>query len=181
MAEIQIIDERQEDFQAIRQVIFLAGGGDPNEAAEDRAADLVELLRERDKALVSLVAVSSHEVVGHIMFSPVTVETAPKDLFAVGLAPLMVTPEFQRQGVGSMLVREGLYRCRKAGYDMVAILGHRSYYPRFGFVQASDFGLRKQHADAIDVNFMVLGLKDGILDEVSGAIQFAPEFEETGC
>ncbi len=80
-----------------------------------------------------------------------------------------------------MLVREGLDRCKKAGYDMVAVLGHRSYIPRFGFAQASDYGLRKQYGDAIDVNFMVLGLKDGILDEVSGAIVFAPEFEETGC
>ena len=179
MAVIEIREECEEDFQEVRQVIVVAGGKNPGD--EDAAADLVELLRERNKALISLVAVSSNKVVGHIMFSPVTVAVAPKDLFAVALAPLMVRPEYQRQGIGSMLAREGLNECTKAGYDMVVVLGHSEYYPRFGFTQASDYGLGRDSRISADPNYMVLGLKNGVLDEVSGVVQFAPEFKETGC
>ena len=108
---IEIREEHREDFQEIRQVVVAAFGGNP----KDRAADLVELLRDRNKAPIALVAVSSNKVVGHIMFSPVTVTLAPKNFRGVGLAPLCVLPEFQRQGIGSMLAREGLKQCTKAG------------------------------------------------------------------
>ena len=96
---VEIREEHREDFQEIRQVIVAAGGGD----SDDSAADLVELLRDRNKVLVALVAVSSNKVVGHIMFSPVSTSLAPADFHAVALAPLMVLPEFQKQGIGSML------------------------------------------------------------------------------
>jgi len=172
---IEIRDERPEDLQGIRQVVVAAGGGNP----KDKAADLVELLRERDKALISLVAVSDETVVGHVMFSPATVAVAPKDVCAVALAPLMVLPEYQRQGIGSMLARKGLYECTKAGFDMAVVLGHPQYYPRFGFARASDYGLGNEYN--ADEAFMALELKDGVFETVRGTVQFAPEFREAGC
>ncbi len=172
---IEVREEREEDIQEIRQVIVAAGGGNP----EDAAADLVELLRKRNKAVISRVAVGGNQVVGHIMFSRVTVEVAPKDLLAVGLAPLMVKPDRQRQGIGTMLVRDGLSECTKAGVDMVVVLGHTEYYPRFGFAVASGYGLQNEYN--ADEHFMVLALKDGVFGKVSGMIQYAPEFGETGC
>jgi putative acetyltransferase len=139
----------------------------------------VELLRDRNKAPIALVAVSSNKVVGHIMFSPVTVTLAPKNFRGVGLAPLCVLPEFQRQGIGSMLAREGLKQCTKAGFDMAVVLGSRHYYPRFGFSRASDYGLGNEYNG--DENFMALELKDGVFDKVGGTVQYSPEFKETGC
>jgi len=172
---IEIRNERKEDEQGIRQVIVAAGGGNP----KDEAADLVELLRERKKALISLVVVRDKTVVAHIMFSQVTIDVAPKDLLAVALAPLMVLPECQRQGIGSMLVRSGLDECRKADYDMAVVLGHPEYYPRFGFARASNYSLGNEYG--AEEAFMALELKEGIFETVRGTVQFSPEFKESGC
>jgi len=78
-------------------------------------------------------------VVDHILFSRVTVANSPAAFSGVGLAPVAVLPEFQRQGIGSKLIRDGLERCRQAGYDAVVILGDPAYNSRFGFVRAADF------------------------------------------
>ena len=172
---IEIRKERRKDIHAIRQVVLAAGGGNPN----DPAADLVELLRDRDKTPISLVAISGDDVVGHIAFSPVTVAGAPEEFRAVALAPLMVLPEFQRVGIGSMLVRAGLARCTEAGYEIAVVLGSHHYYPRFGFSRASDHELGNEY-DA-DEHFMALELRTGAFDSINGTVRYAPEFKETGC
>ena len=76
--------------------------------------------------------------VGHILFSRVTIANASAAFNGVGLAPVAVLPKFQRQGIGSKLIRDGLERCRQAGYDAVVVLGDPAYYSRFGFVRAAD-------------------------------------------
>ena len=169
---IEIREEQAGEYQVIRQVIVAAFGGD-TEAA------LVELLRHRNRAPVALVAVSDNKIVGHIMFSPVTITLAPKAFRAVGLAPLSVLPEFQRQGIGSMLAREGLKKCAAAGFEMAVVLGSHHYYPRFGFSRASLYGLGNEYDT--DEHFMAIELKDGALDKVTGTVQYSSEFKECGC
>ena len=169
---IEIRAERRGEYQEIRQVIVAAFGGDIE-------ANVVELLRDRNRAPVALVAVSDNMIVGHIMFSPVTITPAPKTFRAVGLAPLSVLPEFQRQGIGSMLAREGLKKCAAAGFEMVVVLGSHHYYPRFGFSRASLYGLGNEY-DA-DEHFMAIELKHGALDKVSGTVRYSSEFKECGC
>ncbi len=169
---IEIQEEQQGEYQEIRQVIVAAFGGDAE-------ANIVELLRDRNKAPVALVAVSDNKIVGHIMFSPVTITPAPQAFRAVGLAPLSVLPEFQRQGIGSMLAREGLKKCAATGFEMAVVLGSHHYYSRFGFSRASLYGLGNEY-DA-DEHFMAMELKNGALDKVSGTVRYAPEFKECGC
>ncbi len=82
---------------------------------------------------ISLVAEVGGEVVGHIFFSPVKVESADSAHDAIALGPMAVLPEFQGRGVGSRLVREGLEECLKQDHEVVFVLGHPEYYPRFGF------------------------------------------------
>jgi len=166
---IEVRNQRPEDSAAIQGVHTKAFGG----SAE---AKLVRLISERKKAWISLVALSDNGVVGHILFSRVTIANAPETFNAVGLAPVAVLPEFQRQGIGSQLIREGLERCRQAGYDAVVLLGYPSYYSRFGFVRAANFGLQNEY-DAHD-EFMVLPLHDGALGGVSGMVKYLPEFRE---
>ena len=85
---------------------------------------------------LSLVAEKDRYVVGHILFSPVTIETAAGQVTAIGLAPMAVLPDQQRKGIGARLVQEGLAELRRLGHDAVVVVGH----PRFGFKRASQFG-----------------------------------------
>lgn len=165
---ISIRPEQREDYPAVRRVVEQAFE-QPNEA------DLVDALREKVASYISLVATSGNDVVGHIFFSPVTIETAEDTFTATGLAPLAVLPTYQNQGIGSLLVREGLAECRRLGNDIVVVLGHPNYYPRFGFAPASSKGLRSEY-DVRDEVFMVTELKTGALKGRSGLVKYHDEF-----
>jgi putative acetyltransferase len=107
------------------------------------------------------------------------VAEAPKHLLIVGLAPMSVLPEFQNRGIGSTLVRDGLEACKRKGCQVVVVLGHTKYYPRFGFVTAKDHGLDNEYS-AGD-SFMVMELEKGVLREIRGLVKYAPEFREAEC
>lgn len=164
--------ERPDDLAAIRAVNELAFGT----AAE---ADLVDALRARGQATLSFVAAEGHRVVGHILFSPVTIESGGESggdsVAALGLGPMVVLPARQRQGIGSALVRTGLEACRDAGHGCVVVLGHPEYYPRFGFTRASRHGVTWEHP-APDEAFMLVELRDGALGGRGGIVRYQPEF-----
>ncbi len=159
--------ERESDKAAIYKVNELAFGT----TAE---ADLVDALREQAEPIISLVAEDGGEVVGHIMFSPVSLST-DSELKVAGLAPMAVAPAHQRQGVGSALVRAGIERCREMGFRAVVVLGHREYYPRFGFLPASRFGLQCEY-DVPDDVFMAMELHPKALDMKSGVVKYHAVF-----
>src|SRR5262249_35127151 len=159
--------ETPHDYSAIRELNERAFGA----AVE---AKLVDMLRAAKKVVLSLVAVHQNRIIGHILFSPVTVTEAPENFRAVGLAPMSVLPQFQNRGIGSKLVREGLEACKREGYAVVVVLGHAKYYPRFGFLRAKDYGLDNEY-DAVD-SFMVLELQEGFLGTIRGLVKYAPEF-----
>lgn len=163
--------ETSEDAPAVRRVNELAFRR-PSEA------NLVDALRAAASPLISLVAVREGEVVGHILFSPVTIETGHvpsiEEGVFVGLAPMAVLPEYQNQGVGSQLVREGLQACRQMGAAAVVVLGHPEFYPRFGFIPASRYSLRCEYPVPDEV-FMALELRPGALS-TPGLVKYHPEF-----
>ena len=160
--------ETEADIAAIRQV---------NERAFGRPAEanLVAALRAGLKAIVSLVAEDAGRIIGHVLFSPITIEPENKTVSAVGLAPMAVLPEYQNRGVGSRLVEAGLDACREAGYDCVVVLGHANYYPRFGFIPASRYGIKSEY-DVPDEAFMLIELREGALKGISGTARYQPEF-----
>lgn len=137
-------------------------------------ADLVDALREEAQPIVSLVAESGGVIVGHILFSPVILSGFPH-LKIMGLAPMAVSPNRQRSGVGSMLVGAGLKKCRELDYDAVVVLGHPDYYPRFGFSPSTRFGIRSEY-DVPEEVFMVVELRSGFLNGVHGTIQYHSAF-----
>ena len=165
---ITVRAEKTEDSDAIRRVNELAFGR-PNEA------DLVDALRANASPCISLVAVVDEQVAGHIFFSPVTVETDNGGFAAMALAPMGVLPEYQNRGIGSRLVREGLKECQRLGHDVVVVLGHPEYYPRFGFAPASLKGLRSEY-DVPDEVFMVTELVPGALGGRRGLVKYHAEF-----
>ena len=99
-------------------------------------ARLVQLLRSRGKAVVSLVAEDDGAIVGHVLCSAVSIDPPDSRWNALGLAPIAVLPENQRKGIGRRLIQEGLKKCKQAGYDVVVVLGDPAYYARFGFRRA---------------------------------------------
>lgn len=159
--------ERPADAAAIREV---------NEAAFGASleADIVDKSRALSLPWISLVAEVAGEIVGHILFSPVTLGGHER-VRLVGLAPMAVLPARQRQGIGTRLVHEGLSQCRSEGYDAVVVLGHPGYYPRFGFTPASRFGITSEYAVPDEV-FMCLELRQDALRGVSGRVVYSEAF-----
>lgn len=166
---ISIRDERPGDIAAIHDVESQAFG-------RANEADLVDALRIAGKVILSLVATQNQQVVGHILFSPAVVEHEGEVFDVAALGPVAVLPQLQNQGIGSRLVREGLQRCLEMGHDVVFLVGHRAYYPRFGFVPAVSKGIRYSGEVPDDV-FMVVELRDGALAGKQGVMSFQPEFE----
>ncbi|MGB1252830.1 MAG: GNAT family N-acetyltransferase [Candidatus Promineifilaceae bacterium] len=139
-------------------------------------ANLVDALRTNGTALFSLVATQAERVVGHIMVSPVTIVDGDETWTAVAIAPVAVTPQLQKMGVGSQLVPAALDACRKAGHPLVFLLGHPSYYPRFGFVPAQPHGIKLPFEVSVAA-FMVIELQAGALQNKRGMLHYAPEFD----
>lgn len=159
--------EQPEDQEKIRNVYLQA-------FETDTEANLVDALRNTDVELISLLAEERGKVIGHILFSPVTMGDEVK---ITGLAPMAVLPDWQAKGVGTRLVNEGLNACNKAGYEAVVVLGHPGYYPRFGFTPAVNFGINSAYDVPAEV-FMVKELRDGILNGMTGTIKYHQIFNE---
>jgi len=138
-------------------------------------ADLVDALRAGADPLVSLVAEEAGDVVGHVLFSPVTLPEHP-ELRLMGLAPLAVVPARQRTGIGAALTRAGLERCREIGAGAVVVLGHPAYYPRFGFARADAIGIGCQFEAPAEA-WMLLELEPGYLRGAGGTARWHTAFD----
>ena len=162
--------EKYEDVNAISHVNNKAFG-------QKNEAELIDKLRTRGVLTISLVAIINKQVVGHIAFSPVTVESESSNWEAIALAPMAVLPEYQRQGIGSQLVRAGLDECQRLGHIIIVVLGHPDYYPRFGFVSAKEQGVDCQY-DVPQEAWMLLEIQEGALAGRKGTVRFQPEFQD---
>ena len=162
---IEIREERLEDIAAVREVNKRAFG-------QDQEANIVDALRSNGAALLSLVATLDGHVVGHIMYSPITVgDTAT----GAALAPMAVLPEHQREGIGGKLIEAGTRKLKEAGYPFIIVLGHANYYPRFGFKPAGGFGVKCEW-DVPDDVFMLLVLDQSKMQDVTGLAKYRHEF-----
>lgn len=166
---MRIRDEVEADFEAVQSLHLAAFEGD----GESR---LVIALRSRARPLVSLVVEQDDAVIGHILFSPVTLDAAPS-LQLMGLAPMAVLPEQQRRGVGAALIEAGLERCREIGVGALVVLGHPNYYPKFGFTPSASFGIKSDYDVPVEA-FMLLELQAGYLNGHSGTVRYHDAFNE---
>jgi putative acetyltransferase len=158
--------ETQNDIEAIEQVTVAAFAG---KTYSDRTEHLIiNRLRDAQALVLSLVAEINGRVVGHVAFSKVTVNGEDKGWY--GLGPISVLPEFQRQGIGSQLIKEGLSLIRAMGAQGCVVEGSPAYYNRFGFSHHSR--LQYQHAPAPEY-FMALPFYEEIPE---GYVEFHDAF-----
>ena len=165
-----IRDEAAGDAPAVRAVLDEAFGS-PLEAG------IVDALRADCSDRLSLVAEGDGGIVGHILFTPVEIDAAEGVLRGYGLAPMAVRPAWQRRGIGSALIAEGIRRLRDAGVPYVIVLGYPEYYPRFGFERASRHGVRCQWPGVADEAFMLLVLDPAVAPQLAGLARYRPEFD----
>jgi len=162
---IDIREETPDDFAAIREVNNRAFG-------QEQEANIVDALRSNGAALLSLVASLDGRVVGHIMYSPISVAD---QISGAALGPMAVHPEYQNMGIGSRLVEAGNRKIKEAGYPFIIVLGHANFYPRFGFQPASARRITCEWEVPDDV-FMLLVLDDARMRAVSGLARYRHEF-----
>ncbi len=162
MEPFEIFLESPEHIAGIYQV---------EEAAFERTdeATAVDKIRASGGMTASLVAVHCGQVIGHICFSPMRLD--PPGPASVGLAPLAVLPAWQKQGVGTALMHAGIEHCRKAGFEVMFVLGHKEYYPRVGFTPAHRFNVNSGYGFNGD-EFMLLELHPGALAGYRGTAYY---------
>jgi putative acetyltransferase len=166
---IVIRREQPGDEESVR-LVNLRAFGQPAEA------QIVDALRKTCPEEVAFVAEDNGRIVGHILFTPASIDAQEGEIRGMGLAPMAVLPEYQRQGIGSLLVQAGLAEMRRTRRPFVIVLGHPGYYPRFGFTPASGHGIVCQYPNVPDEAFMILALDEAALQGVAGVARYRPEF-----
>lgn len=168
---IEIREERRADYQAIRDVNNQAFN-------QPQEGTIIEKIRESGVEILSLVAIIDNKIVGHIFFSPVRMEEQATLKDGMGLAPMAVLPDYQQQGIGSKLIKEGIQRLKLKSVPYIIVLGHKDYYPKFGFETASKYGLKCQWDGVPDEAFMVMILDDKMKPKIHGVAKYRDEFDE---
>jgi putative acetyltransferase len=168
---ILVRQEKEKDYGGIYEVNKLAFG-------QENESRLVERIRKGDSFIpeLSLVAEVGGRVVGHILFSEIKI-SGSLIFETLMLAPIAVTPELQRQGIGTELMKRGMKLASELGYDSIIVVGHKEYYPRFGFKKASSWNI-KFPFEVPDEAFMAIELVGGALEGKSGTIIYPDEFKE---
>lgn len=170
---IRVRTETLEDNSSIYRVNEEAFGGNAE-------AKLIERIRRSGTFIpqLSLVAEDGPEIVGHLLLSKAEVvnHELQRSWQVIVLAPLAVKPGFQKKGMGSLLMQEGLQRCRKLGYGSVFLIGHPEYYPKFGFKPARAFGIELTQYEVPDEVFMVCELERDALNGIQGELVYPEVF-----
>ena len=169
---ITIREEIADDIDAIYAV--------EQEAFEhDDEADLVNRLRAQNAIWLSHVVVRDDKIVGHALYSLVTVTDGDTIHQFPALGPIAVAKAHQKQGIGGQLINAGLQAARNANYGLMFLVGHPSYYPRFGFQPAQPLGFKSDYVEenGPHEHFMVAVLDQNLLDTVRGHVRYHPAFE----
>ena len=176
--DLSIREGKSKDFPFIRSLTEQAFLNVPESDHTEHL--LVERLRQSEAYIpeLSLVAeTNTGKIVGHILLSKVGIVSEKGTTTVLSVAPLSVLPEFQRQGIGGMLLREAHRRAALLGYKAVLLLGHKDYYPRFGYRKASSYGIRFPF-NAPDECCMAIELEPDGLKEIHGWVRYPNAFFE---
>lgn len=171
---MMIRTETISDQSSVYQLNYTAFGNREDESK------LVERSRSSDGFIpeLSIVAEVEGEIAGHVLFSKASVIDNNVHHEVIVLGPIAVSPDRQKQGIGAQLIREGFKRCKELGYGLVLLIGHPSYYLKFGFKPARPFGIELKQFEVPDEVFMVCELKEGVLNKTKGELRYPQAFLE---
>ncbi len=174
---IIIRQEKETDYKAVFHTIKMAFT--QLKFSDHKEHFLVERLRKSYAFVpeLSLVAEYKDEIIGHILLTKVTINNNGKRNNSLALAPVSVLPEFQRQGIGRMLIKNAHRIAEQMKYQSIVLLGHPEYYPKFGYVQADHFGIEIPYKVPKE-NCMVIELTKNGLKNVRGIVEYPKEFNE---
>jgi putative acetyltransferase len=161
---IEIRPEESADIEAIRDVNRRAFG-------QDQEGNIIDALRANGGVLLSLVAASQGQIVGHLLYSPARVG----DVSGAALGPMSVVPECQRHGIGTKLVQAGNEQLARSGCPLIIVVGHSEFYSRFGFKPARRYGITCEW-DVPDDVFLALPLDPARMPRAIGTAVYRPEF-----
>ncbi|KQL39260.1 GCN5 family acetyltransferase [Bacillus sp. FJAT-25509] len=150
------------------------------EYSDKREHLLVNRIRKSDAFIpeLSLVALSQgNKVIGHILLSKIKIVDGDNAVDSLALAPVSVTPEYQKKGIGRQLIHVALKNAKDLGYSSVIVLGHKDYYPKFGFKPASLWNIQAPF-EVPDEVFMALELTHNSLEKVQGVVHYSKAFLE---
>ncbi|MBM6617450.1 GNAT family N-acetyltransferase [Bacillus suaedaesalsae] len=169
---MKIRTEHPHDHQEVFNLNYKAFGKREDESR------LIERIRKSDNFIpgLSLVAELDRKIVGHLLISKATLKDGNEETEVLVLAPIAVNPEMQKSGIGSALIEEGLRRSKELEYGLVFLIGHPSYYPRFGFKPGRDYQFDLKQYNVPNDVFMVKELREGDLLKVSGELLYPESF-----
>ena len=171
--QITIRKENQSDYSDVFNLNKVA-------FEQDAESKLIDLLRKGLAFIpeLSIVAETNDEIVGHILFTKIKIKAENGNEYSsLALAPMSVTPKFQSKGIGGKLIKHGLNTAKELGYESVIVLGHKDYYPKFGFKVASLWNI-KAPFEVPDEAFMAIELVENGLEGISGIVKYSKEFDE---
>ncbi|GLC88531.1 GNAT family N-acetyltransferase [Lysinibacillus piscis] len=166
-----IRQEQAADYPAVEAVIQAAFVNE--EISDKQEHHVVKKLRNSQAFIpeLSLVAERNGRIIGHILLTKIHIGEA----ISLALAPVSVLPDFQQQGIGTRLIQEALQKAQKLGYHSVIVLGHPAYYPKFGFMPASQWHIIAPF-DVPQEAFMALELCENGLQDVTGVVKYDEAF-----
>ncbi|WP_246849928.1 GNAT family N-acetyltransferase [Rufibacter roseolus] len=175
LMEITIRQEKPDDFKTVFDLVGKAFEAEP--LSDHTEQFLVERLRKSSAFIpeLSLVAQIGNRIVGHILLTKLKIKNGLNEFESLALAPVSVLPEFQREGIGGMLIEHAHQKAKELGYKSVILIGHATYYPRFGYKPTDTFGIELPF-EAPRENCMVIELTENALKGISGIVEYPKEF-----
>jgi predicted N-acetyltransferase YhbS len=167
---LQVRKALESDRQGISKVVIAAFGIEQGNEITGLITDL--LADPSAQPLLSLVATANDNVVGHILFTNAQIKNSQRIVSSAILAPLSVRPECHNQGIGGRLIKEGLKQLKAAGVELVFVLGHPGYYPKYGFSAAGIKGFDATYPIPPENSgaWMVQELHPGTIECISGQV-----------
>lgn len=174
---IIIRQEQPSDFNAVFNLIEKAFKSE--EFSDHQEQFLVERLRKSETFIpeLSLVAETNNQIIGHILLTKIKIKNESETFTSLALAPVSVLPEYQGKGIGKKLIETIHQKAKALGYQSIILLGHETYYPKFGYKIAEDFNIRLPFKVPKE-NCMAIELTENALANVSGVVEYPKEFFE---